>query len=199
MFRLPWRAIRNGSSRGRPRASRIARCRQGGAIRSRKPPPPAPSSLPPMAPARRAAVVPLVDLVVADPAAQRSLQLPPLVQQVREPVEVPLAGQGVPHLVGQVAHRAEHVHAVHRRVGLPLQDRVGVSRLAGVEQEDPLLQFRQRLGPAGDRLDVDRVVRVEPDVVQPAEGRRVLVLAADRLAAARRSRSGRPARPGAGG
>src|SRR6202041_2304373 len=55
MRRLPWRAIRKGSSRGRPRASRIARCRQGGAITRRKPPPPAPSSLPPRAPLRRAA------------------------------------------------------------------------------------------------------------------------------------------------
>ena len=44
MFRLPCRAIRNGSSRGRPSASRIARCLQGGAMRSRKPPPPAPGA-----------------------------------------------------------------------------------------------------------------------------------------------------------
>ena len=36
-------------------ASRIARCRHGGAIKSKKPPPPAPSSLPPVAPALRAA------------------------------------------------------------------------------------------------------------------------------------------------
>ena len=34
--------------------------------------------------------------------------------------------------------------------------------------------------PAGDRLDVHRAVGVEPEVVQPAKGRRVLVLAADR-------------------
>ena len=54
--------------------------------------------------------------------------------------------------------------------------------LAGVDQERPPLQLVEGLGPAGDRLDVDRVVGVEPDVVQAAEGRRVLVLAADRLA-----------------
>ena len=65
-------------------------------------------------PARR--LVPLIDLVVADPAPERPLQLPPLVQQGREPVQVPFAGQSMPHLVGQVPHRTEHIQAVRRRL-----------------------------------------------------------------------------------
>ena len=62
------------------------------------------------------------------------------------------------------------------------QNLVGVAGLAGVDEQGALLQLFQRLGSAGDRLDVDGLVRVETDVVQSPEGRRVLVLAADRLA-----------------
>ena len=52
----------------------------------------------------------------------------------------------------------EHLHAVGRRVRLPLQNLVGVPGLARVDQQDPLLQLGQRLGPAGNRLDVDGLV-----------------------------------------
>jgi hypothetical protein len=64
---------------------------------------------------------------------------------------------------------------------LPLQDPVGVTRLAGVKQQGALLQLGQGFGPTGERLDVNGVVTVEADVIDSAESRRVLVLAADRL------------------
>src|SRR5688572_30378460 len=54
-MRLPRRSTWKGSSRGWPRASRMAAWRSGGAMRRTKPPPPAPRSLPPTAPAFRAA------------------------------------------------------------------------------------------------------------------------------------------------
>ena len=66
--------------------------------------------------------------------------------------------------------------------GLPLEDLVGVAGLAGVDQKHALLELFQRLGTTRDRLDVDGLIRVEPDVIQTAERRRVLVLPADRLA-----------------
>ena len=181
MFRLPCRAIRKGSSRGRPRASRIARCRQGGAIRRRNPPPPAPRSLPPVAPLRRAASYhsSICWKLIPKPSDRFSSQ--PSWSRLGEGVEVAVAGERLAHLVGQVAHLPEHGHPVGGPVRLLLEDLVGVAGLAGVEQERPPLQLVEGLGLARDRLDVHRVVGVEPDVVQAAEDRRVLVLAADRL------------------
>ena len=64
---------------------------------------------------------------------------------------------------------------------LLLQDLVGVTRLARIEQQRTLLELGQGLGPARHRLDVHRVIGVEADVVESAEDRGVLVLAADRL------------------
>ena len=68
--------------------------------------------------------VPLVDLVVTDSTAERSLQCPTLMQQGRKSVQVPLTAQGIPHLVGQVPHRSEHVHAVGGRSRLALRIRL---------------------------------------------------------------------------
>ena len=134
-----------------------------------------------MAPLRRAGLVPLVDGLDADPEAERPLQLPALVEQLGEGVEVAGAGDRLAHLVGQVAHRPEDGHLVGGPARLLLEDLVGAPGLAGVEQERPPLQLLQGLGPARDRLGVDGVVGVEPEVIQAAEGRGVLVLAADRL------------------
>src|SRR5262249_15052092 len=124
-------------------------------------------------------LVPVVDPVVADPEAQGPLELPALVQEGRESVEVPISGQGPAHLAGQVAHLAKHPHAVARTVGLPLEDLIGIPGLPRVDQECSLLQLGQGLRPTGHRLDVHGLVAVEADVVDPAIRRRVLVLAAD--------------------
>ena len=160
MFRLPCRASRKGGSRGLPRTSRIARCRQGGAMGRRKPPPPAPSSLPPMAPLRR--LVPLVDPRGADPEAEQAPRAPSRCAAARR------NGRGRRHqpALGMVAARA--FGGVAPVVGLPFDCRsriwlrLGLTR---VEWKGSLLQLGQCFGPAGERLDVHGVVGVEADVI----------------------------------
>ena len=158
----------------------MASCRSGGAISSRKPPPPAPSSLPPCAPARQSRVVPVVDLFVGDPKAQRALQLPAGVQQSGELVDVGGAGERMPHRVGQVAHFREHAHAGGRALGLLLQDRARFALLVGIDEQNPRFELRLRGGLQGHRFDVDRIIGIEADVVHAAKGRGVLILLADR-------------------
>ena len=87
-----------------------------------------------------------------------------------------------PHGAGQVAHPAEHGHPVAGAFALLLEDGVGGARGAGVEHEGASFEFVENFGTAGDRLDVDGVVGMKADVVEPAEGGGVLVLPADGLA-----------------
>jgi hypothetical protein len=65
---------------------------------------------------------------------------------------------------------------------LLLEDAVGVALLLGVEQHHAAAQFLHRLRRAGTGSTSTRLVRIEADVVQAAEGRGVLVLLADGLA-----------------
>ena len=126
-------------------------------------------------------LVPLVNLIAADPEAQRPLELPTLVQKGRESIEVAVAGQRRPHFADQIAHLPEHVHPLGGPIRLPLENLIGIAGLTGVDQERALLKLGQGLRPAGHRLDVHRVVAIEADVVDAAKGRRVLILAADRF------------------
>ena len=80
-----------------------------------------------------------------------------------------------------------------------LQDQVGVSCLSGVDQQGTLLKLCQRLSTAWHRLNLDGIVRVESEIVEPAEGCGILVLAADRLVEEYRFQFGRHVRPRAWG
>src|SRR5437763_12919505 len=79
-------------------------------------------------------LVPLVDLIAADPKAQRPLELPTLVQKGRESIEVAVAGQRRPHFINLIAHLPEHVHPLGGPVRLPLENLIGIAGLPGVDQ-----------------------------------------------------------------
>jgi hypothetical protein len=181
MLRLPWRAIRKGSSRGRFSASRMARCRQGGAIKRRNPPPAGSQELTSRGTRLAGGLVPLVNLIAADPEAQRPLELPTLVQKRRELIKVAVAGQRRPHFTNLIAHLPKHVHPLGGPIRLPLENLIGIAGLTGVDQERALLKLGQCFHPTRHRLNVHRVVAIEADVIDAAKGCRVLILAADRF------------------
>jgi hypothetical protein len=104
-----------------------------------------------------------------------------LMPKPSERIQATAAAECQAHLVRQVAHGAQHRHAVLGALALALQDAIGVALLLGVNQHHATAQFLHRLGTDRHRFDVDAVVGIEADVVQAAKGRRVLVLLANRL------------------
>ena len=92
--------------------------------------------------------------------------------------------QGGAKRVGLVAHAAQRVEAPGIRddvLALLSQDSGRVPRNAGVEQNQPTLQYRAGFEIKDDGIDVDAAVGIEPDVVHSTKRRRVLVLFSDRL------------------
>ena len=132
--------MRNGSRRGRSRASRMARCRPGGAISSKKPPPPAPSSLPPWAPVRRAAytIRPPARRLMPQPSDR--FHLPPPMKQAANSSRSPLpAGPAASRRPGHASAAAIDAWRPWRRTGG--RGSVGVPRAFRVEDQDALLQL----------------------------------------------------------
>jgi hypothetical protein len=127
-------------------------------------------------------LVPRVGHLERDAEAERALELPGFVQQPAELVEARAAAEREPHLVREVAHRAQDRHALAGARALALEDVVGAALVLGVEEEHPPRELLHGLGGRGHRLDVDRAVGIEADVVHAAERRGILVLLADRLA-----------------
>src|SRR5690606_3192160 len=76
---------------------------------------------------------------------------------------------------------AENLPLLAAPVALLLQDSIGAPLPIGVQHQRPPLQLVQRLAAAGNRLDIHRLIRIKPEVVHAAEGRRELVLLADGL------------------
>src|SRR5687767_4164699 len=89
-------------------------------------------------------VVPGVDALVADAEAEGALQLPALVEELAEGVEVAAAGDRVAHGVGEVAHAPQDRHLVARAVALLLEDDVGVALRVRVEHEHLALELLER-------------------------------------------------------
>ena len=150
---------------------------------SRKPPAPAPNSLPPLAPASRACRYHSSTCVSLRPATERSLELPVAVEQRPDALDIAPA-ERLAHLVGEIAHPEQ------RRGGAALDDRLTLSAehvggralTPSVEEHERAVKTLQCLRGTDDRLDSDAsLAGHELDEVEASMRRRVLVLAADRL------------------
>src|SRR4051794_7452092 len=125
----------------------------------------------------------LVDRRVRDAGRQLALGRPALVERDAERVDVALA-QTVRGLAGEVAQQPQLGQAVGDVRRLLAEDRVRAPRDAGEEEHQLLLHPAADLRGQGELVDDHAVARPEPDVADPAVRGGVLVLLADRLAAA---------------
>ena len=128
----------------------------------KNPPPPAPISLPPTAPASARGLVVLVDDRVGHVGGELALVHPVLVQQLAVGVDV----AGDEDAAGLVAERLDAVHALDRAVLVALdarallgQHRRGLALDAGIEDEQVRLELVEHLGPDRNALDLDRCRR----------------------------------------
>ena len=132
-------------------------------------------------------VVPLVNLAVADRRGELLFLGPAGVQHLAEGVEV-VAGERVAQLAGQPHHALDATATCAGRAGVRLllaQDGVCRAGRAHVQQQQALLQLGFEKRRADDRIDENALVAVELHILEAAVGADVLVLFADRLAAAR--------------
>ena len=125
-----------------------------------------------------------VDRGVRDPLGQRFLDPPALGQYRPEGVDV----VGLQPVFELARHLAEPLGGldlgrVAREVPrLDPEDLVGVPHVARVEHQKAVLEPLVGFVPHDDRLDPDEAVGAELIEFEPAEGRRELVLLADRVA-----------------
>src|SRR5262249_45981363 len=126
--------------------------------------------------------VEVVDAGGRDPGGQRPLEHPALVQQLAKSADVVAAGQDRQPLVDHLVHRPQRAPAVADGPDLLGGDVGGVARLAGVDQQQVLLELVEAAAREDDRRDVPIAVAQELDPAQAAEGGDRLILAADVLA-----------------
>ena len=112
------------------------------------------------------------------------LQLPALVEEAADPVDMPR--QHRPAQVRRDGDEAvDHRQAVRpRRQPRPrlAEDAARVAVNARVEEQQPVHEPLSQVGGADERMHAHRAIGEEPDILQSPVGRDVLVLPADRLA-----------------
>ena len=102
-----------------------------------------------------------------------------MVEDGRHPIQVARAQDCRPELAGEVAHLGQNGTTIGGAAREPRQDGVGVALPARVEEQRTPLELVEELRACRHRLDVDGVVRIESEVVHPAECGGVLILSPD--------------------
>jgi len=127
--------------------------------------------------------VELVDARVGDARCERSLELPVRVQDLSQPVELP-APERRRQLEGEVLDAVELDQAISGLRPLLGEDPVRLAGPAGEVEVEPRAELAHVVVRERELFDLDLAVPPEAEGAQPAVGRDVLVLLADRLAQA---------------